>query len=127
MTMPQSNNLSQHPVGQTGEESVPHDTGDQQACLSPLSSRQHNKVGQHKRARDSQVSQAERMVKQSRVDLKAGEVGNNVAIPIPTVDRGRGDPRNILGVIVDHNENYLYRIAVEDAILKNMYSRNEFD
>ena len=90
--MPQSNILSPHPDDQNGEESVPQDTADQQSSLSPLSSRQHNIVEQRKGARDSQVSQAERMVKRSRVDLKTGEVGDNVAIPIPTVDRGRGVP-----------------------------------
>ena len=45
------------------------------------------------------------MVKDSRIDLKAGEAGDNVAVPIPMVDRGRGDPRYILGVIVDQDEH----------------------
>ena len=35
------------------------------------------------------------MVKRSRIDLKVTEVGDNVAVPIPMVDRGRGDLRNI--------------------------------
>ncbi|KAK4304815.1 hypothetical protein Pmani_023250 [Petrolisthes manimaculis] len=34
-----------------------------------------------------QMAQAERMVKRSRLDLKAGEGGDNVAVPIPAVDR----------------------------------------
>ena len=38
--------------------------------------------------------------------------GDNVIIPTPLVDRGRGDPRNIMGVILDRNENDMYRIAV---------------
>ena len=41
------------------------------------------------------------MVKCSSIDLKAGGAGDNVAVPIPMVDRGKGDPRNIRGVIVD--------------------------
>ncbi|XP_076049414.1 uncharacterized protein LOC143030097 [Oratosquilla oratoria] len=82
---------------------------------------------QHKTARESQLSQAERMVKHSRIDLKGGEVGDNVAVPILTVDRGRDDPRNIIGVIVDRDENHLYRIAVEAEILSTKYSRNQFD
>ena len=41
------------------------------------------------------MSQAERLAKRSRVNLKAGEVGDNVVVPIPMVDRGRGNPRNI--------------------------------
>ncbi|XP_037782005.1 uncharacterized protein LOC119578505 [Penaeus monodon] len=50
-----------------------------------------------------QVSQAERMVKCSRLDFKVGEPGGNVAVPIPAVDHGRGDPHHILGVIVSRN------------------------
>ncbi|XP_076029061.1 uncharacterized protein LOC143017904 [Oratosquilla oratoria] len=64
------------------------------------------------------------MVKRSRIDLKEGEVGDNIAVPIPTVDRGRGDSRNIIGLIVDRDENDLYRIAV---MLSTKYSRNQFD
>ncbi|KAH3857474.1 hypothetical protein DPMN_100081 [Dreissena polymorpha] len=67
---------------------------------------------QRKIARESHLSQAARKVKRSRVELKAGETGDNVAIPIPVVDRGRGDPRNILGVIVGWDKNDMYRIAV---------------
>ncbi|XP_076055268.1 uncharacterized protein LOC143033663 [Oratosquilla oratoria] len=82
---------------------------------------------QRKRTRESQLSQTERIVKRSCIDLKAGEVGDNVAVPIPMVDRGRGDLRNIIGVIVDRDENDLYRIAVEAGILSTKDSRNQFD
>ena len=40
-----------------------------------------------------QVFQAERMVKRSRLEIQAVIIGDNVAVPIPTVDRGRGDAR----------------------------------
>ena len=62
------------------------------------------------------------MVKRSRIDLKAGKIRDNVAVPIPMVDRGRGDPRNIFGVILDRNENGLYRIAVKEGVLKTKYT-----
>ena len=42
------------------------------------------------------------MVKRNRVD---GEIDDNVAVSIPLVDRGREDPRNILGVIVSKHAN----------------------
>ena len=68
------------------------------------------------------------MVKRTRVDLKAGVAGDNVAVPIPLVDRGRGDPRNILGVIVNRNlDTDQYTIAVKAGILNGGYSRNQFD
>ena len=42
-------------------------------------------------------------MKRSRVDFKSGEDGDNVAVPVPLVDRGRGDARNILGVILNRD------------------------
>jgi hypothetical protein len=53
-------------------------------------------------------------------------VGDNVAVPIPSVDRGRGDPRNILGVILAV-ENGQYTIGCPSGILKGKYSRHQFD
>ena len=63
------------------------------------------------------MTQAERMVKRSCVDLKSGKVGDNAAIPIPMVDRWRGDPRNILGVILDCDDQHMYTIAVKTGII----------
>jgi len=67
------------------------------------------------------------MVKRSRIDHAAGNTGDNVTVPIPLVDRGRGDPRNIMGIILDRDMNDMYRIAVRGGILKGKYSRNQFD
>jgi hypothetical protein len=44
---------------------------------------------QRKRARESMVNQAERMVKRSRIVNVAGNPGDNVTVPIPLVDRGK--------------------------------------
>ncbi|XP_063590419.1 uncharacterized protein LOC134767326 [Penaeus indicus] len=75
-----------------------------------------------------QVSRAERMLKRSRLDFKVGEPGDNVAVPIPAVDRGRGDPRNILSVIVSRDlDNDQYKIAVKSGVLKGQYSRDQCD
>ena len=67
------------------------------------------------------------MVKRSRIDLQAGTLGDNVAIPIPAVDRGRGDASNILGAIVDKTHSDQYKIAVKCGVLNGHYSRNRFD
>ena len=80
-----------------------------------------------KRAQDAMMCQAERMVKRSRVQHVPGNIGDNVTVPIPLVDRGRGDPRNIISVIVDRDMNDMYRIAVRASVLKGKYSRNQFD
>ena len=73
------------------------------------------------------ITQAERMIKRSKIVHAAGNPGDNVTIPIPLVDRGRGDPRNIMGIILDRDSNDLYRIAVRGGILNGKYSRNQFD
>ena len=82
---------------------------------------------QRKVARQGLTDQAERMVKRSRIEHKAGNPGENVTIPIPMVDRGRGDPRNLIGIIIDRDVYYLYRIAVRGGVLKGKYTRNQFD
>ena len=46
-----------------------------------------------KNAHIVQVFQAERMVKRSQLELQAVIIGDNVVVPIPTMDRGRGDAR----------------------------------
>ena len=67
------------------------------------------------------------MVKRSHLEHVPGNPGDNVTIPIPLVDRRKGDPRNVIGVILDCNENDMYRIAVKEGILKERYSRSQFD
>ena len=54
--------------------------------------------------------------KRSHLEHVPSKPGDNVTIPIPFVDRGKGDHRNIMGVIVDR-----------EGILKGCYSRNQFD
>ena len=92
-----------------------------------LCNRIQNISNERNGASSSQMAQAERMVKRSKVVLGAGQVGDNVAVLIPIVDRGRGDPRNLLGVIVDLDENNMYTINVKAGILKGKFSRNQFD
>ena len=58
---------------------------------------QENISIQRKRAADGQMAQAERMAKRSRLEHVASNPGDNVIIPIPLADRGKGDPCNIMG------------------------------
>ncbi|MPC93644.1 hypothetical protein E2C01_088781 [Portunus trituberculatus] len=48
-------------------------------------------------AQTAQLQQAERMVKRSRIITAHAQIGDNVAVPITLVNRGRVDPHNILG------------------------------
>ena len=73
------------------------------------------------RAREGLMKQAQRMVKSV-----PGKIGDNVTVPVPLVDRGRGDARNIMGIILDRDDNDLYRIAVKGSLLNRKYARNQF-
>ena len=97
------------------------------APMDIITSRMDSILMEREGARTAQFAQAERMVKRSRIDIAHGHLGDNVAVPIPLVDRGRGDPRNILGVILERNEYNMYTICVKSGILKSKYARNQFD
>ena len=52
-------------------------------------------------AQESQEKQAKEMVRRSKKQLGTPEVGMTVAIPIPLYDRGKGDSKNLLGLITE--------------------------
>jgi hypothetical protein len=41
----------------------------------------------------------------NNVILTEVEIGQNVLIPIPNVDRGKGDPRNLMAVVTERVHN----------------------
>jgi hypothetical protein len=52
---------------------------------------------ERRNASESMRRQANRMRNLSERILTEVEVGKNILIPIPIVDRGKGDPRNLQG------------------------------
>ena len=54
------------------------------------------------------------------------ELGATVMVPIPDVDRGRADLRNIKAVVIKVHDDGMYELGTEHGILKNLYSRNQF-
>ncbi|XP_031334323.1 uncharacterized protein LOC116164310 [Photinus pyralis] len=75
---------------------------------------------------ESLKRQAQKMLQTSRKKFKPGAVGMSVRVPIPDVDRSRSDHRNILGVIMSVEDEF-YRIGTVHGVLKQLYSRNEFE
>ncbi|XP_023241970.1 uncharacterized protein LOC111640202 [Centruroides sculpturatus] len=55
------------------------------------------------------------------------EIGDNIIIPIPDVDRAKADLRNIIGVILQKDEQGLHKIGTKYGILDKLYCRSEFD
>ena len=96
-------------------------------AISPLSLRCNQVFKERKRAREAQELQAQKMVKRSRRVLTEAKVGDNVTVPIPNVDRGRTDPKNLIGVIVERDSQELYKIATKSGVLDGKFSRNQFD
>ena len=57
--------------------------------------------------------------------LQPLNVGANVAIPVPEVDKGQAEFRNILGVITTVTDDGLYEIGTRTGNLKQKYTRGE--
>jgi hypothetical protein len=57
-----------------------------------------------------QADSLTRITKQRQTVLKKGD---NVVIPILTVDRGPTDPRNIKGVVTEVNDHGGYKVGTE--------------
>lgn len=51
------------------------------------------------------------------------EIEDNVTIPLPDVDKGKGDLRNITGVVLDETNPGLYKIATKVGVLNKLYCR----
>jgi hypothetical protein len=54
--------------------------------------------------------QADSLTKKTKTKLTILSKGDNVIIPIPSVDRGHADERNIKGVVTNVNEHGGYKI-----------------
>ena len=51
------------------------------------------------------------------------DVGGNVILPIPDVDRAKADLRNFVGVVLERNDDGLYRIRTKEGVVNKLYCR----
>lgn len=77
-------------------------------------------------AKRAMIQQADKMQQLSNKRFKKGEVGESVRVPVPDLDRGRVDHRNLIGVILEV-ENDFYKIGTKDGVLKGLYTRGQFE
>jgi hypothetical protein len=68
--------------------------------------------------------QAKRMLEASKKKFCELSVGDAVVVPVPDVDRGRSDFRNIPAVVTE-KQNGMYTLGTKHGCLKQMYSRNQ--
>ena len=54
------------------------------------------------------------------------QIGQNVLIPIPNVDRGKGDPRNVMAVVTERVHNG-YKLGTSGGMLLGSYTSNQFE
>jgi hypothetical protein len=64
-------------------------------------------------ADEGQSQQAEKMCQKSSLTLPKLEIGDNVLLQIPKVDREPGDPKNLIAIVLEELRNGLYRIGTK--------------
>jgi hypothetical protein len=77
-------------------------------------------------AKSGQEQQAQKMVSLYNSRLPAVDIGTNVVIRVPDLDRGRLAPRNVLSVVVDVISSGLYLLGTKEGLLERLYARSEF-
>lgn len=100
---------------------------DNTVLVPEISATHTNIVRARKRALSGQQTQAELFTKVTKTKLSLLEVGDNVIIPIPSVDRGPADERNIKGIIVAINDNGGYKVGTNVGKVKGFMSRNQVE
>ena len=78
-------------------------------------------------AAESLKNQAKRMKTTSDLTHPPAQIGDNVTLPIPEVDKAKGSLRNIMAVVLNVNNDNLYQLGTKEGILQCLYSRSQFD
>jgi hypothetical protein len=68
--------------------------------------------------------QGEKMLTRSNTLLPLIEIGKNVTVSIPSVDKGRIDLRNIMAVVLEQIGNN-YKLGTTNGIISSLFPRSE--
>ena len=71
-------------------------------------------------AKSGQEQQAQKMVSLFNSKLPAVDIGTNVVVRVPDLDRGRLAPRNVLAVVVDVVSSGLYLLGTKEGPLERL-------
>lgn len=66
------------------------------------------------------------MLARSTRSLRAVGVGDNVSVPVSQFDRSKGDPPNVIGVVLAAEDNG-YVIGTKRGIINGKLARNQFE
>ena len=61
-----------------------------------------------------------------QLKTSAVDIGTNVVVRVPDLDRGRLAPRNVLAVVVDVNFSGLYLLGTKEGLLELLCARSKF-
>ena len=67
------------------------------------------------------------MLDRTKKKIKLASVNDCVAVPVSEFDRGRGDPANLIGIIMEKNEAGQFRIGTRAGVISNWLERNSFE
>lgn len=78
-----------------------------------------------KKAYERLTKQSDKMVKLSNKKFPALDVETSVKIQITAVDRCKGDPKNMIVIVMERIADELYKIDTKKEVLATLYSRNQ--
>jgi len=108
-TLRDKNNTIQDTIqsNNANEKELPYDdsilSDKDNSIQDTIQSNNANAMDNRKKAKQNLENQAVKMKAWSNKKLKPTEVGATVRVPVPDVDKGRGDARNILAVVIEVN------------------------
>ena len=82
-------------------------------------------IGASKKAKLALQKQATQMLTRTR-SLRAVGIGDNVSVPVSQFDRSKGDPPNLVGVVLAVEDNG-YVIGTRRGVIKGKLARNQFE
>ncbi|XP_022194657.2 KRAB-A domain-containing protein 2-like [Nilaparvata lugens] len=98
----------------------------EETLLRPLCCSKENIANERKRSKEHLEKQAKKMKTLSDQKFPPAANGSTVCVPIPEVDKGKGDLRNVLAVVMEVTEDGFYKLGTKNGILKQLYSRSQF-
>lgn len=94
-----------------------------QSEFQELATKLKSQSNSRKTATFGLVKQGRKMLKRSAKTNAPINVGDNVIVQIPNVDKAKSDLPNVIGVVLEVNEHGLHRIGTNNGILSQMYTR----
>ncbi|XP_071053571.1 protein FAM200C-like [Onthophagus taurus] len=82
-------------------------------------------LNQEEKAIEGVKKQAEKMKFTSNKKFHPIEVGTSVIVPVPSLDRSKGDARNLIGLVLETTNDGLYKIGTKKGVIDSLYSRNQ--